>query len=127
MLTGDKNTDYEVLYNLNDYDLGNMCQVNKYTQELCGNDTFWMNRTLTRFTPIFGTIEEIKKYKEQNNFNTWRKYYIDLVDFMEKFYQDTNENIVRNDYDKIANYISKKLRNMYYVMKLVNLIVLLFG
>ena len=100
MLTGNKNTDYEMLYNLDDYNLGNMCQVNQYTRELCGNDVFWMNRTLRRFASIFGTVEAIKNYKEQNNFNTWRKYYIDLVNFMENFYQDPNKNINRDDHGK---------------------------
>lgn len=112
MLTGNKNTDYEVLYNLNDYSLGNMCQVNQYTRELCGNDMFWMNRTLRRFVPIFGTVEEIKNYKEGNNFNTWRNYYVDLVNFMEIFYQDPikNENPSRDDHSKVVNYIHEKTR-----------------
>ena len=65
MLTGNKNTDYEVLYNLDDYNLGDMCQVNQYTRELCANDVFWMNRTLRRFTPIFGTVEAIKVIKNK--------------------------------------------------------------
>ena len=114
MLTGNKNTDYEVLYNLDDYNLGNMCQVNQYTRELCANDVFWMNRTLRRFTPIFGTVEAIKNYKEQNNFNTWRKYYIDLVNFMENFYQVPNKNINRDDHSKIAHYITEKTEKYAY-------------
>jgi hypothetical protein len=87
-LTGDKNTDYEVLYNLNDYDLGNMCKVNQYTRDLCKNDTFWMNRVMKRFIPIFGNLEEIKEYKEKYNFQSWRNYYIDLIDAIERYYEN---------------------------------------
>lgn len=106
MFTGNKDTDYEILYNLNDHDLGHTCQINHYTRELCKNDTFWMNRTLRRFFPILNA-EELKNYKHQNGFETWRSYYIDLVNSMENYYQDPikNETRDRDDYNKIVNYI----------------------
>lgn len=107
MLTGNKNTDYEILYNLHDYDLGRMCQVNKYTRKLCKDDIFWMNRTFKRFSPIF-TPEELKNYKTMFGFKKWRNYYIDLVNFLENGYNRNNENIPRFDYQHIASYIEDK-------------------
>ena len=41
-LSGNKQTDYEILYKLSDYELGKMCQTNKYSRELCRNDIFWI-------------------------------------------------------------------------------------
>lgn len=38
--TGNKQTDLIVLSNLNDYDLGQICGINKYFQELCQNESF---------------------------------------------------------------------------------------
>ena len=39
-LTGNKDTDFLVLLELNDYELGKVCQVNKYVQSLCNDDFF---------------------------------------------------------------------------------------
>jgi hypothetical protein len=124
-LTGDKNTDYEVLYNLNDYDLGNMCKVNQYTRDLCKNDTFWMNRVMKRFIPIFGNLEEIKEYKEKYNFQSWRNYYIDLIDAIERYYEneilfeirENQKDERRDDFMILIDYI-----NMNTNMRKVNVI-----
>lgn len=126
--SGNKDTDYEILYNLSDYDLGNVCQTNRYTRDLCKNDVFWMNRTLKRFSPVFkfsfnenkneseainenNEIEVIKKYKEEHA-KTWREYYIDLVDSMEKYYVNGAKNEVREreDYNIIVKYIQKNTK-----------------
>ena len=106
MLTGNKDVDYEILYKLSDYDLGNVCKVNQYSRDLCRNDNFWMNRTSKRFSPIFGTFEKLKEFKEQKN-QTWRDYYIDLVNSMEIYYQNRYENKIRErgDYNMIVKYI----------------------
>jgi hypothetical protein len=97
-LSGDKNTDYEILYNLSDYDLGNICKVNRYTRELCKNDMFWMNRTMKRFVPVFESFDKLKKYKELYS-KTWREYYIDLVNYMELYYEYCYRNKYRNRED----------------------------
>jgi hypothetical protein len=79
--TGNKNVDLLILQQLNDRDLGSVCQSNQEIRKLCKDDTFWMNRTLNRFGKEIGPeilLENRKRYK------TWREYYIDLVDFLEK-------------------------------------------
>jgi hypothetical protein len=103
-MIGNKDLDYEVLYKLDDYDLGNMCKVNKYTRELCRNDTFWMNRTINRFLPVFSSVEKIKEFKGDS---TWRNYYIDIINFMEAFYQNKSTT-KREDFSKIEEYIKEK-------------------
>ena len=40
VLTGNKDVDYEILYNLNLEDLSKVCGVNKYTRDLCSNPVF---------------------------------------------------------------------------------------
>ena len=83
-LTGDKNTDFIVLSNLNDYDLANVCRVNKYTRELCENEYFWMNRTIKRFSQFSSDINA-----DRIKFNlTWKKFYVKLVDVLEWIYSN---------------------------------------
>lgn len=111
MLTRNKDADYEIMYKLNDYDLGNICQLNKYSRQLCKDDFFWMNRTFIRFAPIF-TIEQLKHYKTKYGFDTWRKYYINMIDFIEKYY--SGENVKgRNDITILSEYIYGKTRRLF--------------
>lgn len=109
MITGNKATDYLVLYSLNDYDLGHVCQLNQYTRNLCKDDTFWLNRTIKRFDPILGDVEQIRNYKEENGFDTWRNYYIDLVNSMENYYENPikYETRARDDYNRIVHHIKE--------------------
>ena len=47
-LTGNKDTDILILMQLEDHELGAICQVNKYIHSLCVNDLFWLNRIINR-------------------------------------------------------------------------------
>lgn len=85
-LTGNRDVDYLFLDNLNDYYLGQICKLNQYTRNLCKNETFWKNRTIKRFTPVFGNYETINDYREKYGYNSWRDYYISLVDSMQKYF-----------------------------------------
>ena len=42
--TGIKDTDFLILNQLSDDELGKVCQVNKYARKLCKDETFWLNR-----------------------------------------------------------------------------------
>ena len=86
MFTGNKETDKIVLAQLDDYDLGSACATNKHLNEICKDETFWRNRTLSRFGPYLGNAEQIKEYMNTYGFDTWKKYYISLIDFLEKVY-----------------------------------------
>ena len=83
-LTGIKDVDLLIMSELSDKELGKFCQLNSYTKGLCKDDNFWRRRTLKRFTQILEE-ETLIKNKEAN-FTSWRDYYINLVDFMEKVY-----------------------------------------
>lgn len=89
-LTGVKDTDYEILSNLDDQSLGRTCSLNSYTKELCANDTFWMNRTIQKFSSALGDVEEMRANKKTM---TWRNYYIYLVDIVEQITDKKTPNL----------------------------------
>ncbi len=72
MLTGNKNLDFKILNKLDDIDLVNLCQTNHQANELCNNQTFWLNRILNRF-PYLG-LDVLKQYKQERS---WSQYYIE--------------------------------------------------
>ncbi len=76
--TGDKATDIIILGKLNDIDLLSVCGTNKYLNDLCNNEYFWMNRTLTKF-PFLGTGKEIAMSYIPSGVG-WKEYYIWLSD-----------------------------------------------
>lgn len=76
--TGNKATDIIILEKLNDNDLISVCSTNKYLNDLCNTEYFWMNRTLAKF-PFLGTGEEIvNRYIPEGV--GWKEYYIWLSD-----------------------------------------------
>jgi len=89
--------------------LVNVCKVNKTFRKLCKDDIFWLNRTFNRFSSII-TKEELKTYK--NKFNTWKEYYVDLVDFLEKMY--SNFPVFPIDVNKKGN---RQSRGVFYFNK----------
>ena len=91
MFSGNKDVDYEILYKLDDKELGRICQTDQYFRKLCANDTFWMNRTLRRFGRYLGSVETIKQYLKDYKYTSWRKYYIFLVDSIESIYRLFNK------------------------------------
>ena len=74
MLTGNKNLDFKILNELNDVDLVKVCQTNRQANELCNNQTFWLNRIRLKF-PYLG-IDVLRRYKGDRN---WSQYYIEYL------------------------------------------------
>lgn len=72
VLSGVKPVDAKIIDLLSDYELGQVCLANKYVNEICKDDNFWMNRTIRVFGPILGSIEELRTYKENR---TWKEFY----------------------------------------------------
>ena len=68
-LTG-KDTDMIILSNLDDRSLLSLCSVDQYTKELCKNETFWRNRTITKYG-------NISKYKPIDM--SWREFYLKII------------------------------------------------
>ena len=67
-LSGIKDVDIKIINQLNDHELGKVCQVNKYVNSLCKDETFWMNRTIDKFN-----------LREKDSSYSWRDFYINLV------------------------------------------------
>ena len=76
--TGNKATDIIILEKLNDNDLISVCSTNKYLNDLCNTESFWMNRTLSKF-PFLGSGEEIARRYIPEGVG-WKEYYIWLSD-----------------------------------------------
>lgn len=71
--TGNKQTDLIILSNLSDNDLINICAANKYLNNLCNDDNFWLNKILNRYN-ILGNSNDIKQYIPTGT--TWKEYYL---------------------------------------------------
>ena len=71
MLTGIKDLDYVILNELEDRDLVNICQVNKEASKLCDDQTFWLNRIVTKFPNVLSEV--LVKNKKGRS---WADYYI---------------------------------------------------
>lgn len=83
--TGIRDLDLEILSKLDDEELGKICSANKYFRELCKNEDFWRNRTVQKFGKYLGSVETMNNYRSKN---TWRTYYIHLVDVVYKALQE---------------------------------------
>ncbi len=55
-MTGHRDTDFLVLMQLCDRDLGAVCSVNKYAKKVCEDDTFWKNRIFANV--LFAKLEK---------------------------------------------------------------------
>ena len=89
-LTGAPDTDYLVLHELSDQELGRTCSLNTYTRRLCSSDAFWMNRLIRRYghllAPGLDNVENVKYIKNAYipEGTTWRQYYRWLADLSNK-------------------------------------------
>lgn len=72
MLTGNKDLDLKILGELEDKDLVNICQVNKRADEICKDQSFWLNRIMLKFPYL--SLDMLNKYKHDRS---WSQYYIE--------------------------------------------------
>src|SRR5581483_204211 len=75
-LSGNKDTDLQILQNLNDTDFPTICKVNKYIHSLCENESFWLNRFLlkTKYTRM--DLDNMRKpIKPNDGPLTYKKLY----------------------------------------------------
>jgi hypothetical protein len=81
-LTGIKDTDFYILYSLDDKTLFNICLTNKYFNNLCKNETFWRNRMIEKYPD------------EKSNISlTWRQKYLKKVYEESLFIGDLQETV----------------------------------
>lgn len=85
ILTGIKDIDLKIIAELNDYELGKVCSVNKYIKSLCNDNNFWRNRAINFFI-----IKEhaFENFSQLNNFRgekSWKDYYKYLRQFVNSY------------------------------------------
>ena len=105
-LSGVKDTDFLILDKLNDYELGRVCQANKYVKKLCNDDTFWRNRMIKNLERININVELIFKIKEFLEFDRWKDYYVYIFSNTNKTFQ--NPSNIRSDKDVKELYVQFK-------------------
>ena len=80
-----KDVDFIIMMELNDKDLYNLCQINKYGKKLCSNEDFWRNRLWKYYGKIYP--EEGQK---------WKEFYLKLVYYMDKYkYEKDNNSFIK--------------------------------
>jgi len=96
-----------ILENLNDRSLLNFCVTSKYAKEICQNETFWRNRTASRFG------EDSLKFKEADR--SWKDYYLNIVRFLslgEDKPEDAINYAIREDKPDAVKYFLGKGTNL---------------
>ena len=80
--TGNAATDILILQQLPDEDLVSVCSLDNYINNLCNNESFWLNRTLNRYGDVLGSGLEIKE-KYIPDGTSWKEYYIWLTGLLD--------------------------------------------
>jgi hypothetical protein len=110
--TGIKDTDFLILNQLSDYELGKVCQVNKYAEKLCKDDTFWLNRISQNVhDSINKNFEIYSKYVKGLKRNTDKYPYITNA----KNFYGFKTNI---DFYKFLKYIVDDIPSLYFYILL---------
>lgn len=71
--TGIYDVDLEILLNLEDKDLANLCQTNKYFHRLCREDVFWQRRIARKISPLL-IREKYPSLSWHQWYNFWKKH-----------------------------------------------------
>lgn len=104
--TGNKDTDFLILAQLEDRELTQICQVNTYVKNLCEDDMFWKTKVIS-IPEIFNLSKEyltvgvnedifreyLKEIKDYLEFPKWKDFYIFLR--TKNINYDLRESIVR--------------------------------
>ena len=70
--TGVKDIDFKILMNLDDSELGKVCQTNKYLNSLCKDNTFWFNKIHNKLGISFEDIKKFTIYlRNKHHLNTY--------------------------------------------------------
>ena len=71
-LTGNKDVDIIIINMLNDYELGQVCQANRYVNSICNDEKFWRIRTYEKYGNKLKAFDvDVNTYKS----NSWQEYY----------------------------------------------------
>ncbi len=96
--TGLPATDILILAELSDRELIDTCAVNKYVNDICNNESFWLNRLLNKYGNRLGSGKEIRE-KYFSPGTTWKEYYLWLSNLEEDIVSLVNIQIMHNRED----------------------------
>ena len=65
-LTGNKDTDMLILLQLEDHELGPVCQVNSYVRKICNDENFWYRRIVNKITKSYNLNRNLLKSVDKN-------------------------------------------------------------
>ena len=101
--TSSKDTDFKILMELPDRELGLFCQTSSKINSLCRDENFWRNRILIRLSRNLISSEKLHKLKDFLEFKTWKEFYIYLPDLHAVFYKLELYSFGEYEIDKINN------------------------
>lgn len=96
--TGLPATDIIILAELPDRDLIDVCAANKYANNICNNESFWLNKVLAKYGNKLGTGREIRE-RYFSPGTTWKEYYLWLSNLDEDFVSVAKIQIIHNRQD----------------------------
>jgi len=125
ILTGNKDVDYEILLNLNIHDITALCLVNKYTQKLCTDNNFWVQKFENDKLPLIyyqdTPAEWTLLYKETLKAKKKAEYSI-IINDIELKNDDDNRIIITAD-DAILSHIIYGQLNHNHEYNIVSIII----
>lgn len=108
-LTGNKDADFIILMMLNDYELGKVCQANKYVNSLCNDSEFWLNRIMAKYS-LSG--QETLEMRDYLGISTMKELYMYLKTIPEQF--------INNDTKKYIPIIIRYLVDQKLIDKIIS-------
>lgn len=106
-LTRNKDINLMIMSLLNDTDLSTMSQVNKASQKLCNDETFWMKKSMKVYGKYLLEHDiDIRTEKNKEKI-TWKEYYIQLTKLIIKCRKDRF-----NDQHEFKNEIEKRIHSI---------------
>ncbi len=109
-LTGNKDVDRLILFNLSDKNILIACKTNKYAKERVCDETFFRNLVFERYP-------ETIKYKDYVKVRDWKNFYLSIIYYIDKLRADYKFNYTKkkNKYKEInpeLEYLARK-KNKY--------------
>jgi hypothetical protein len=76
---GLKQTDYEIFKYVDDKDIGNLCLLNSYSNQIINENNFWLQRFFYKYGKY---VEDIDIKYFQSKKKNWREYYIEIYKYI---------------------------------------------
>ncbi len=127
-ITGVKDLDFKILMSLDDKELGNICQANKYINSLCKDNIFWLNRIQLKFGRNVEDIKNISRFLKTRNYIKTYIWIKEKDEILDKFFSDIIFPIPNdtwmNLYTQAANIVqSVEYHEQYFIDPIIEKII----